>query len=76
LSLLQKSVTFAQALAVFRPLGCKTAFFSGCCCKAEVLQQPLLIYNIFFSRECQPEKETLILLASFAIYDYFNNTNG
>jgi hypothetical protein len=26
-SLLQKSVTFAQALAVFRPTGCKTAAF-------------------------------------------------
>jgi hypothetical protein len=26
-SLLQKSVTFAQALAVFRPTGCKTAVF-------------------------------------------------
>jgi hypothetical protein len=40
-NLLQKSVTFAQALAVFRPTGCKTTFFSGCCCKTEVLQQPL-----------------------------------
>jgi hypothetical protein len=27
LSLLQKSVTFAQALAVVRPTGCKTAVF-------------------------------------------------
>jgi hypothetical protein len=37
----QNSVSFAQALAVFRPTAYKTAFFSGCCCKAEVLQQPL-----------------------------------
>jgi hypothetical protein len=32
-----------QALAVFRPTAYKTAFFSGCCCKTEVLQQPLYL---------------------------------
>jgi hypothetical protein len=53
---LQKSVTAnlrfdAQALAVFRPTGYKTAFFSGCCCNRtgktgspEVLQQ---LYNLY-----------------------------
>jgi Holliday junction DNA helicase RuvA len=59
LSLLQNSVSFAQALAVFRPTGYKTAFFNGCCCKTEVLQQPLfskffhdlqqLFSSVFFS---------------------------
>jgi hypothetical protein len=39
-SLLQNPVGFAQALAVFRPTGYKTAIFSDCCCKTEVLQQP------------------------------------
>jgi hypothetical protein len=43
LRLSQNSVSFAQAFAVFRPTGYKTAFFSGCCRKIEVLQQPLLL---------------------------------
>jgi hypothetical protein len=47
LNLLQNSVSFAQAIAVFRPTDYKTAFFSGCCCKTEVLQQPLLKNQIF-----------------------------
>jgi hypothetical protein len=37
---LQNSVSFAEALAVFRPRAYKTAFFSGCSFKTEVLKEP------------------------------------
>jgi hypothetical protein len=48
---LQKPVTFATGSCSFSPCGRglksgKTAFFSGCCCKTEVLQQQL--YKIIF----------------------------
>ena len=48
-SLLQNSVSFAEALAVFRLLACKTAFFSGCTFKTGVLQVPLPITSIFLT---------------------------
>jgi hypothetical protein len=38
---LQNPVGFAEALAVFRPAGCKTAFFTGCSFKTEVLKEAL-----------------------------------
>jgi hypothetical protein len=38
---LQNSVSFAEARAVFRSTGCKTAFFRGCSFKTEVLKEPL-----------------------------------
>jgi hypothetical protein len=43
---LQNSVSFAEALAVFRPTGCKTAFFKGYSFKTKVLKEPL-VTNIF-----------------------------
>jgi hypothetical protein len=54
MSLLQNSVSFAQALAVFRPMAYQTAFFSGCCCETEVLQQPLITKELNdLKNECE-----------------------
>jgi hypothetical protein len=39
-SFLQNPVGLAEAPAVFRPTACKTAFFSGCSFKTEVLKEP------------------------------------
>jgi hypothetical protein len=47
MSFLQNSVSFAEALAVFRPTAYKTAFFSGCSFKTEVLKEPQI--TILFS---------------------------
>jgi hypothetical protein len=48
MSFLQNSVSFAKALAVLRPRAAnlwfdKTALFSGCSFKTEVLKEPLMI---------------------------------
>jgi uncharacterized membrane protein (UPF0127 family) len=58
LSLLQNSVSFAEALAVSRLKAVKHAFLLGCTYKTEVLQVPLFIYFflcIFFST-CNSQK--------------------
>jgi hypothetical protein len=44
-SFLQNPVGFAEALAVFRPMAYKTAFFSGCSFKTEVLKEPPFIIH-------------------------------
>jgi hypothetical protein len=43
MSFLQNPVGFAKALAVFRPTAYKTAFFSGCSFKTEVLKEHHII---------------------------------
>jgi hypothetical protein len=50
LSFLQNPVGFAEALAVFRPTACKTAFFNGCSFKTEVLKEPLFLSFSLFRR--------------------------
>jgi hypothetical protein len=54
LSLFQNSVSFDEALAVFRPTNLrfgayKTAIFKGCSFKTEVLKEPLFYKNKSFS---------------------------
>jgi hypothetical protein len=46
---LQNSVSFAEALAVFRPAGYKTAFFRGCSFKTEVLKEPPLRKPVYYN---------------------------
>jgi hypothetical protein len=44
---LQNPVGFTEALAVFRPTGCKTAFFRGYSFKTEVLKEAQ--YSVYTS---------------------------